>query len=69
MRPRYKDYLTLAWCLIFDSIGAFSNLYRADKKGPGVKIGEWAQLAWYRGHNNRFYEWLDEPRDDVDDRG
>lgn len=59
MRPRYKDYLLAVYCTFFDGITGAQVLYRADKRGPGVWLGEQLQMLWYRAHNNRFYEWLD----------
>jgi len=59
-RPRFRDYLAVLWCLVFDSIGALGGLYRMDKSGPGVAIGAFAQRLWYRAHNNRFYDWMTE---------
>lgn len=64
-RPRYKDYLLVIWCLLFDWSGSLAHLYCADKKGPGVWIGEQAQRFWFLMHNNKFYRWLDFHPEDV----
>lgn len=58
-RPRYKDYLLAIWCTFFDCITAAQVLYRSDKRGPGVWLGEQLQVLWFWAHNNRFYRWLD----------
>ena len=60
VRSRTRDYLRAAWCAAFDWLEPLGSLYRSDKRGPVIWLASKAQIAWFRAHNNRVYEWLDE---------
>lgn len=46
-------------CFAADWLCASFIEYRSDGNWWHRCVGGWAQVAWFRAHNNRLYRWAD----------
>lgn len=56
-----RRYAASAWCAAVDWLEPVGGWYDSSReRSVRSRIGSAAQLAWFRAHNNRVYNWLDE---------